>query len=284
MNRLGDAWDRMNPDEASKSRMRERLIKAQEKKEPRAFDSAPQKPLYRLAWSTAVVATLTACLIIVGISYYLKTGGRQIGQGPIEYLGGTSEPVMQSLDYYACRLLEQKPEDEFWIISWGSNEAHVEMSQQVNSFDELCERIATAHGDIVCPIKMPSGYIFIEGRLSFHYTRQTVSAERLTEETIQTSAGELKKTVYKVSANDRDGISGYYMLFRNLDGEELRIQVDMSENVEPDFGTSEGGRVESVQIDGMDSARLSENANEKVIFTYRLWNDPLIYESIYSIT
>lgn len=278
MNSIKRAWEQLTPDNETKSRMRARLLAAgaQLDGERESFP-VKNRPSRRPVYIVAGIGALCACLTVaLAATYYFGSAKYKGKYRSEERTGTTSAPIANTgemtIEDYANEILSEQPRNELWYISVGEHKGtFMEPTEEVTSFDQLCDRVGAAYVEIYLPTALPNGYSFVEGWVSFYTQIETLSIEKLGQETVETPQGEVTKHMYSLERRDLNTISGYYMLLKNEAGEELSIYAHMEETLDSEVGKDDGDISQSLDIFSMDEAVYVGSSETGTIFARRVF-------------
>lgn len=201
---------------------------------------------------------------------------------PSPTVAPASEQSDSSAANRASELLSACTENELWIVRFldadgNQNAASIQRSRTFPSLDAIKNALASCPVRFVLPARLPEGYLFCEGRLTYEcaasYDYQLIGSE--------TTADGLVLERYQ-AAPEADVISGYSLLYRNAAGDTLCFGADLASGSDDvGFGVTKDDAYTTLSVPGMDDAVCVERATDINLYMRQKLADPIAYRDVF---
>ncbi len=225
----------------------------------------------------AVLLALSATAFATGLFYpAVRWDGTQV-----EEPSGTPMPTAipaisereKAENQAISEALSENRGRELVIARFGEKGGCPDRIEILSSVDQLKALIEEKDSPLIIPLRIPDGYEFSRGSVTYELGAGYSYELRSTE----TQDNGLVIERYD-APEEGDFISGYTMVFANAAGDELAVYGTLAEDSESaTFGYMDGDIVTPLDIEGMDDAIVIEYPEYTALFMRKALEKPIFY-------
>lgn len=160
--------------------------------------------------------------------------------------------LMQARAKKAKELIQNAPDDEIWMAEiWEETQVSHSIQTKFDSLEQMKQYVKEADQELLIPTRVPDGYHFVSGRLSYFVSKETYDAGlELLEEDMTDDGILLKK--FRVLGPYQSDIESFGMTFCDDQGNRLMFGCyrDQAQS-RYSFNLGADGKSEAVSVNGM---------------------------------